>query len=124
MIPWRLSFSGIRDYRPEQLDLSGESNHILITGPNGAGKSTVTYCMGAVLYSSKLDVEGLRSRNLLPEKTWSAQITLVFKNEGTMKIDAPKYIQFGVRLVQEPNEPIKKEYSIAPYEMLILLFAN
>lgn len=113
MIPWRLSFSGIRDYRPEQLDLSGESKHILITGPNGAGKSTVTYCMGAVLYSSKLDVEGLRSRNLLPEKTWSAQITLVFKNEGTMKIDAPKYIQFGVRLVQEPNEPIKKEYSIA-----------
>lgn len=113
MIPWRLSFSGIRDYRPEQLDLSGKDSHILITGPNGAGKSTVTYCMGAVLYSSKLDVEGLRSRNLLSEETWSAQITFVFRNDGIMKIDAPAYIQFGVRLVQEPNEPIKKEYSIS-----------
>ncbi|MFC4354254.1 AAA family ATPase [Chryseomicrobium palamuruense] len=113
MIPWTLSFSGIRDYRPEQLDLSGKDSHILITGPNGAGKSTVTYCMGAVLYSSKLDVEGLRSRNLLPEETWNAQIELVFKNDGIMKIDAAKYIQFRVKLYQEPGEPIKKEYSIS-----------
>jgi chromosome segregation ATPase len=116
MIPWRMSFSGIRDYRPEQIDLSGIDQHIMITGPNGAGKSTVTYCMGAVLYSSKVDVEGLKSRNLLPDQTWKAQIALVFKNEGEMKIDAATFIQFTVRMVQEPGQPIKKEYSIATGE--------
>lgn len=113
MIPWRMSFSGIRDYRPEQIDLSGIDDHIMITGPNGAGKSTVTYAMGAVLYSSKVDVEGLKSRNLLPDQTWKAQIALVFKNEGEMKIDAATFIQFTLRMVQEPGQPIKKEYSIS-----------
>ncbi|KAB7672569.1 chromosome segregation protein SMC [Bacillus sp. B1-b2] len=113
MIPWRMSFSGIRDYRPEQIDLSGMDNHIMITGPNGAGKSTVTYAIGAVLYSSKVDIEGLKSRNLLPDQTWKAQIALVFKNEGEMKIDAATFIQFTLRMVQEPGQPIKKEYSIS-----------
>lgn len=116
MIPWRMSFSGIRDYRPEQIDLSGINDHIMITGPNGAGKSTVTYAIGAVLYSSKVDVEGLKSRNLLPDRTWKAQIDLVFKNEGEMKIDAATFIQFTLRMVQEPGQPIKKEYSISSGE--------
>ncbi|MEI0739398.1 AAA family ATPase [Paenibacillus sp. JTLBN-2024] len=58
MIPWKLTFSGIRDYDPAYLDLSGHTDHIMVTGPNGAGKSTITYCMGAVLYSSKVEVEG------------------------------------------------------------------
>ncbi|MFF2447912.1 chromosome segregation protein SMC [Neobacillus sp. NPDC058068] len=116
MIPWRMSFSGIRDYRPEQIDLSGIDQHIMITGPNGSGKSTITYCMGAVLYSSKVDVEGLKSRNLLPDQTWKAQISLVFKNSGHMKIDAATFIQFTLRMVQEPGQPIKKEYSISTGE--------
>lgn len=116
MIPWRMSFSGIRDYRPEQIDLSGIDQHIMITGPNGAGKSTVTYCMGAVLYSSKVDVEGLKSRNLLPDQTWKAQISLVFKNNGEMRIDAATFIQFTVRMVQEPGQLIKKEYTISTGE--------
>jgi chromosome segregation ATPase len=120
MIPWRMSFSGIRDYRPEQIDLSGIDQHIMITGPNGSGKSTITYCLGAVLYSSKVDVEGLKSRNLLPDQTWKAQIALVFKNEGQMKIDAATFIQFTLRMVQEPGQPIKKEYSISTGEEMDL----
>ncbi|MBO0959665.1 chromosome segregation protein SMC [Neobacillus sp. MM2021_6] len=116
MIPWRMTFSGIRDYRPEQIDLSGIDHHIMITGPNGSGKSTITYCMGAVLYSSKVDVEGLKSRNLLPDQTWKAQISIVFKNNGKMKIDAATFIQFTLRMVQEPGQPIKKEYSISTGE--------
>lgn len=113
MIPWRMSFSGIRDYRPEQIDLSGIDNHVIITGPNGSGKSTITYCMGAVLYSSKVDIEGLRSRNLLPEHPWKAQISLLFKNDGLIKIDAPNFIQFTVKIVQEPSQPVKKEFYIS-----------
>lgn len=116
MIPWRVSFSGIRDYRPEQIDLSGRDEHIMITGPNGSGKSTITYCLGAVLYSSKVDVGGLKSRNLLPDQTWKAHISLVFKNEGQVKIDAATFIQFTLRMVQEPGQPIKKEYSISTGE--------
>ncbi|MEK3988497.1 AAA family ATPase [Robertmurraya sp. FSL R5-0851] len=116
MIPWRMSLSGIRDYRPEQIDLSGSDQHIMITGPNGSGKSTITYCMGAVLYSSKVDVEGLKSRNLLPEQTWKAQISLVFKNDGQIKIDAATFIQFSLRMVQEPGQPIKKEFTISTGE--------
>lgn len=119
MIPWRISISGIRDYRPEMLDISGGiDDHILVTGPNGSGKSTITYCMGAVLYSSKVDVEGLKSRNLLPNQTWKAQISLVFKNEGQMKIDAAQFVQFTLRIVQEPGQPIKKEYSVSTGEEL------
>lgn len=120
MIPWRISFSGIRDYRPEQIDLSGIDQHIMITGPNGSGKSTITYCMGAVLYSSKVDVEGLKSRNLLPDQTWKAQIALTFKNEGPMKIDTANFIQFTLRLVQEPGQPIKKEYTVSTGEEIDL----
>lgn len=46
MIPWRLRFSGIRDYTPTVMDFSDKDDHILISGPNGAGKSTITFCMG------------------------------------------------------------------------------
>lgn len=113
MIPWRLSFTGIRDYPGVLMDLSGRDQHVLITGPNGAGKSTITYCMGAVLYSSKVDVEGLKSRNLAADETWKAQIAFLFKNDGAMKIDAPAYIQFLVRIVQEPGQPMKKEFVIS-----------
>jgi chromosome segregation ATPase len=113
MIPWRLTFSGIRDYPPTLLDLSGEKDHVLITGPNGAGKSTITFCMGAVLYSSKVDVEGLKSRNLPADQTWKAKISLLFYNEGLMKIDAPKFIEFSIKIVQEPGQPMKKEFAIA-----------
>lgn len=113
MIPWRLSFTGIRDYPGVLMDLSERDQHVLITGPNGSGKSTITYCMGAVLYSSKVDVEGLKSRNLAADETWKAQIAFLFKNDGAMKIDAPAYIQFLVRIVQEPGQPMKKEFVIS-----------
>ena len=112
MIPWKLWFTGIRDYQPTMMDLSGKESHILITGPNGAGKSTVTYCMGVVLYSSKVDIEGLKSRNLLPNDTWKAHIRLLFKNEGRMRIDAPTYVEFAVYILQEPGQPTKKEFVI------------
>jgi chromosome segregation ATPase len=113
MIPWRLTFSGIRDYLPTLLDLSGEVAHIMITGPNGSGKSTITFCMGAVLYSSKVDVEGLKSRNLVPDQTWKAKISLLVKNEGKMKIDAPAFVEFTLKIVQDPGQPMKKEFSIS-----------
>ncbi|NWQ42518.1 chromosome segregation protein SMC [Bacillus sp. EB106-08-02-XG196] len=113
MIPWRLTFSGIRDYLPTHLDLSGENSHIMITGPNGSGKSTITFCMGAVLYSSKVDVEGLKSRNLAPDKTWKAKISLLLKNEGKMKIDAPAFVEFTLKIIQDPGQPLKKEFSIS-----------
>lgn len=108
MIPCRLIFVGIRDFVPALLDLSGKDIHVMITGPNGAGKSTITFCMGAVLYSSKVDIEGLKSRNLPLDKTWKARIAYLFKNEGAMKIDAPLYIEFALNIVQEPGQPIKK----------------
>ncbi|MBE9914725.1 AAA family ATPase [Paenibacillus donghaensis] len=113
MIPWKMWFSGIRDYPATTMDLSGQMEHVLITGPNGAGKSTITYCMGAVLYSSKVIVEGLRSRNLSQDETWKAHIRLLFKNEGIDRLDAPEYIEFSLRIFQEPGQPVKKEFFIS-----------
>lgn len=113
MIPWRLQFSGIRDYPPTSLNLTGDRDHVLITGPNGSGKSTITFCMGAVLYSSKVDMDGLRSRNLPADQTWVAKISFLFKNAGLMKIDAPQYVEFTLKMVQVPGQPIKKEFIIA-----------
>ncbi|UQZ34854.1 chromosome segregation protein SMC [Paenibacillus sp. PK3_47] len=113
MIPWKMWFHGIRDYAPAYMDLSGREEHVLITGPNGAGKSTITYCMGAVLYSSKVDLDGLRSRNLAPDEPWIAQIRFLFKNEGRLRIDAPDYIEFSLHILQEPGQPVKREYTVA-----------
>jgi len=113
MIPWRMRFAGIRDYGPTKLDMDGINEHIMITGPNGSGKSTITFCMGAVLYSSKVEIEGLKSRNLLPEQTWKASVDLLFYNDGQQKIDAPPYIEFSLKVVQEPGQPIKKEFYIS-----------
>jgi chromosome segregation ATPase len=118
MIPWRLTYSGIRDYLPTLLDLSGENTHSMITGPNGSGKSTITFCMGAVLYSSKVDVEELKSRNLAPDQTWKAKISLLFKNEGKMKIDAPAFVEFTLKIIQDPGQPMKKEFSIATGDVI------
>lgn len=118
MIPWRLNFSGIRDYTPTTMDLAGVDDHVMITGPNGAGKSTITFCMGAVLYSSKVDVEGLKSRNLLPEQIWKANVSLLFKNDGVMKIDAPTFIEFSLKIIQEHGQPIKKEFFISMGEQI------
>lgn len=112
MIPWRLKFSGVRDYTPTVMDFSGQDDHILISGPNGAGKSTVTFCMGAVLYSSKVDLEGLKSNNLPTDQTWRARVELLFKNEGAMKVDAATFVQFRLDLEQKPGDPVKKEFTI------------
>lgn len=112
MIPWRLKFSGIRDYLPTVIDLAEETDHILISGPNGAGKSTITFCWGAVLYSSKVDLEGLRSQNLPPDQTWHATIELAFKNAGQVKVDAAQFVQFSLHIEQHSGEPIKKVFFI------------
>lgn len=118
MIPWSMKFSGIRDYPSTAMDLSGRNAHILITGPNGAGKSTITYCMGAVLYSSKVELDGLRSRNLGPDEVWKANIRLLFKNDGNQRIDAPDYIEFSLRIQQDPGQPIKKEFHISSGDVI------
>ena len=81
MIPWRLRFSGIRDYGPTEMNLENADEHVLVTGPNGAGKSTISFCMGAVLRSGKVEIEGLKSQNLPDDQTWRAAIQKVIKNE-------------------------------------------
>ncbi|MFA9459134.1 AAA family ATPase [Halalkalibacter sp. AB-rgal2] len=118
MIPWRLKFSGIRDYTPIVMDFSDKDDHILISGPNGAGKSTVTFCMGGVLYSSKVDLEGLKSNNLPTDQTWRAKIELLFKNDGKIKVDAPQFVQFRLEIEQKPGDPVKKEFYIQEGEVI------
>lgn len=113
MIPHQLRFHGIRDYVPTSIDLSGMNEHILISGPNGSGKSTITFCMGAVLRSGKVAIEGLRSNNLPEKETWRGAIHFLFKNEGKTRIDAPPYIQFSLDLEQLPGGPIKQVYRIS-----------
>src|SRR5699024_10898027 len=71
-----------------------------------------TFCMGAVLYSSKVDIEGLKSNNLPTDQTWRAKIEFLFKNDGDVKVDAPTYVQFRLDIEQHPGEPIKKEFYI------------
>lgn len=112
MIPWRLRFTGIRDYGAEEMILENADEHILITGPNGAGKSTISFCMGAVLRSAKVEMEGLKSQNLPEEETWRAAIHFLFKNEGPSRIDAPLYIEFRLLVEQPPKQPIKLRYEI------------
>lgn len=118
MIPWRLKFSGIRDYTPTVMDFSDKEDHILISGPNGAGKSTVTFCMGGVLYSSKVDLEGLKSNNLPTDQTWRARIELLFKNDGKVKVDAPRFVQFRLEIEQKPGDPVKREFYIQEGEVI------
>ncbi|MGE9754944.1 AAA family ATPase [Bacillus inaquosorum] len=118
MIPWRLKFSGIRDYTPTVMDFSDKDHHILISGPNGAGKSTVTFCMGGVLYSSKVDLEGLKSNNLPTDQTWRAKIELLFKNDGQIKVDAPQFVQFRLDIEQKPGDPVKREFYIQEGEVI------
>lgn len=119
MIPYHLQFSGIRDYKPTKLKFGGLDEHILITGPNGTGKSTITFCIGAVLYSAKVDLEGLRSNNLPEENPWKASIQLTFKNEGPSQIAAPPFIAFKL-LIEQPNaqSAIQKEYHVLTGETL------
>ncbi len=112
MIPKRLRFSGIRDYGAIEMNLGEAAEHVLITGPNGAGKSTLSFCMGAVLRSSKVDIEGLKSQNLGDDETWRATIHFLFKNEGASRIDAPLYIEFRLTCEQLPKQPIKRQYEI------------
>jgi len=112
VIPSRLRFSGIRDYGPTEMNLDTANEHVLITGPNGAGKSTLSFCMGAVLRSSKVDISGLKSQNLPEDQTWRASIHFLFKNEGPSRIDGPLYIEFRLLCEQQPSQPIKLHYEI------------
>ncbi|WP_369900881.1 hypothetical protein [Bacillus manliponensis] len=116
MIPYRISFIGIRDYKPTKVDLSGNGEHILIAGANGAGKSTLTFCWGAVMASSKVNIEGLRSKNLPDQQVWRAKIELIYENNGF--IDAAHFVKFMLVLEQSPGQPIKKEYYIAEGDTL------
>jgi len=112
MIPWAIRFSGIRDFADTQLEWGDRQDHVLIGGPNGSGKSTISFCVGAVLASQKVMLDGLRSRNLPPDQTWRATIELVFDNRGEHRVEAADYIGFRLHLEQRPGDPIRKEYWI------------
>jgi len=113
MIPYRLQFSGIRDYKPTRILFGQANDHILITGPNGTGKSTISFCMGAVLYSSKIDLEGLRSNNLPSHQKWRAMVELTFKNEGPSRIDAAPFVSFQLMIEQDANRGVlQREYHV------------
>ena len=119
MIPYRLQFSGIRDYKPTRILFGDADDHILITGPNGTGKSTISFCLGAVLYSSKIDLEGLRSNNLPTDQKWKAMIELTFKNEGPSRIDAAPFISFRLLIEQDSNRgALQREYHVLTGETL------
>lgn len=125
MIPYRLQFSGIRDYKPTRIVFGNADDHILITGPNGTGKSTISFCLGAVLYSSKIDLEGLRSNNLSLDQKWRAMIELTFKNEGPSRIDAAPFISFRLIMEQEANKgALQREYQVLTGETLEDLAIN
>ncbi|WP_107838485.1 hypothetical protein [Metasolibacillus meyeri] len=113
MIPYVLKIHGVRDFSSCSIALGEANEHILITGPNGVGKSTLTFCIGAILYSAKVEIEGLRSNNLAADKPWNARMTLVFKNEGSARIDGPPFIAFELAVHQPiKNGIIQKEYRI------------
>lgn len=112
MIPYSLQFSGIRDYKPVKITFGGEGEHVLISGPNGAGKSTITFVMGAVLYSAKVDIEGLRSANLRPGQIWNAEILLTFHNIGSSRVDAAPYIAFQLLIKQQPSSVIQRLFKV------------
>ena len=117
MIPYVLKIQGVRDYSPTRIVLGESDEHILITGPNGVGKSTLTFCIGAILYSAKVDVEGLRSSNLQTNEAWNAKLSLLFKNEGATRIDAPPFIAFELIVHQAvKNGALQKEYRIVTGE--------
>lgn len=119
MIPYELKIKGIRDYSPRSISLGEPDEHILVTGPNGVGKSTLTFCLGAVLNSSKVEIGGLRSTNLKENEPWSARIILTFLNEGPTKVDGPRFIAFQLTTYQEvKNSPIKKEYEVLQGEQI------
>lgn len=113
MIPYALQMQGVRDYPPSRISFGEATEHVLITGPNGVGKSTLTFCIGATLCSSKVDIEGLRSSNLPAGKPWYANITFIFKNEGPSRIDAPHFVAFRIIVEQATKrDALQKEYQI------------
>ncbi|MEG0470839.1 MAG: AAA family ATPase [Solibacillus sp.] len=119
MIPYRLAFSGVRDFPATQLTFGDDFEHVLITGPNGTGKSTLAFCFGAVLNSSRVSLEGIRSNNIPDTQAWRASITLTFKNTGSSQVDGPPYIAFRVNIDQPSVNSIpQREYEILYGETL------
>lgn len=119
MIPYRLVFSGVRDFPATQLTFGDDFEHVLITGPNGTGKSTLAFCFGAVLNSSRVSLEGIRSNNIPDTQPWHASIMLTFKNTGSSQVDGPPYIAFRVNIDQPSANSIpQREYEILYGETL------
>lgn len=115
MYPIKMKISGIRDFLPREMDLGEDNDHILIGGKNGSGKSTLVYAMSYSLVSARVDIDGLRSKNLKRNiDPWRAYVSILFRNPaGESQCDAPEYVELSVEIKSVAGrESIKSTYTL------------
>lgn len=113
MYPIMMKVSGIRDFLPREMDLGHANDHVLIGGKNGSGKSTLVYAMSYSLLSGRVDIDGLRSKNLRRDTDpWRAYVSILFRNPpGESQCDAPEYVELAVEIKSVAGrETIKPTY--------------
>lgn len=115
MYPIKMKVSGIRDFLPREMDLGQDYDHVLIGGKNGSGKSTLVYAMSYSLVSARVDIDGLRSKNLRRDTDpWRAYVSILFRNPtGESQCDAPEYVELAVEIKSVAGrESIKSTYTL------------
>lgn len=120
MYPIKMKISGIRDFLPREMDLGEDYEHVLIGGKNGSGKSTLVYAMSYSLVSGRVDIDGLRSKNLRRDTDpWRAYVSILFRNPaGESQCDAPEYVELAVDIRSVAGrESIKPTYILSGGEL-------
>jgi chromosome segregation ATPase len=113
MYPIKMRISGIRDFLPREMDLGMDDEHVLVGGKNGSGKSTLVYAMSYSLVSGRVDIDGLRSKNIKRDTDpWRAHVSILFRNpHGEGQCDAPEYVELAVDIKSVAGrESIKATY--------------